>query len=52
MQCALCERVSCLPPDYAPLCARHYLEAVKEAQRAAQARFQAHIADLLAKKKS
>lgn len=41
-----CERVSCLPADYAPLCARHYIASIDAAQKAAAARFQARIASL------
>lgn len=45
-----CERKSCLPPDYAPLCTRHYLQSVDQAEKDAQKRFEAHIADLVAKR--
>lgn len=43
-----CERRTCMPEGYEPLCARHYLLSVKRAQSEAAARFQAHIAELVA----
>lgn len=43
---ATCDRPSCRPPDYAPLCSRHYLQSVDQAQKNAAARFQAHLASL------
>ena len=41
-----CGRFSCRPPEYEPLCARHYMAEVKRAQAAAAARFQEHVRDL------
>jgi hypothetical protein len=46
--CSLCDRKTCLPEDYAPLCTRHYLLAVDKAQRDAAERFQKHIDELRA----
>lgn len=42
-----CERPSCRPDDYAPLCTRHYLASVKQAEADAAAQFQAKIEGLL-----
>jgi len=50
MPCSHCERPSCLPEDYVPLCSRHYLISIKEAQQAAEARFRAHIEHLVSEK--
>lgn len=34
--CEKCERPSCRPPEYAPLCARHYLQSVNQAAEDAE----------------
>jgi len=47
--CSLCDRSSCRPDDYQPLCTRHYMRSVVAAQRDARARFNDHIEQLKAK---
>lgn len=44
--CQKCERNSCRPEGYEPLCYRHYIESVKQAQKNAETRFRAHITQL------
>ena len=44
--CALCDRPSCRPEQYAPLCARHYILSVQQAEKDAQARFHEHMDEL------
>lgn len=41
-----CDRRTCRPRGYAPLCARHYLLSVERAKAEAHTRFLAHIAEL------
>lgn len=50
--CVKCERRSCRPPEYEPLCAKHYIESVKQAQKDAAARFEAHVAQLWASREA
>lgn len=45
-KCAKCFNPSVLPPDYEPLCAKHYTQSIEEATNAASERFKTHIADL------
>lgn len=41
-----CARSTCLPPEYQPLCTKHYIESVKRAEKAAEERFAARIRTL------
>lgn len=47
-----CERRTCRPPDYTPLCSRHYLRAVDRAQAEAHERFVLHVARLRLSRRS
>lgn len=46
MKCNLCDRPSCRPSGYAPLCVKHYLAAIKANQEWAAERFRAHVESL------
>lgn len=41
MTCQHCERQTCLPEGYAPLCSRHYIAAINSAVRDAEVRMMA-----------
>lgn len=43
MTCQHCERLTCLPEGYAPLCARHYLADVAMAPVRAEHRLMAEL---------
>lgn len=46
-----CERPSCLPEDYAPLCTPHYLASVKQAGIDAEKRLATRVRLLVARKR-
>lgn len=42
-KCSKCFKPSVLPADYKPLCSKHYMESIGEAQTAAAGRFREHV---------
>ena len=42
-KCSKCFKPSVLPADYKPLCSKHYMESIDEAQEEAAERFREHV---------